>query len=432
MDWRAEIIDTAGALADATWNGIPFFMPDSRHSTGRRVHRYFFPGQDATVFQDLGALDGPMRVSGLLIGDAYVLYAQQLEAAFRLPGSGMLVHPWLGEIEMVLLEPVQFRFSQKTLRVCTFEAVFAPYYPATPPALSSLDSLILGVNATQAAAQQWLVQQLAPIASGALLLSGVQGYVASLQSYWTLATGPTGAAPNAGNAIGAAAAAPVAALSNAPLLTPGAGFGGGLGALLAAVPASVASASATQASPVVSGAAGYVAPVPLDGRLTLAVLLAATAQATGQTVTQGAVPAVALAQAALCVASAVQASTTIAWVSAEEAQAALESLRAAIRAVAQLAIALVADGPLTGGLLWRSLESLGAALTADMSALIGRLPAVKTVVTARAMSVWLIANALVGDTPSAMLPTIQDIVARNGIANPALVPAGPLAVLESA
>jgi hypothetical protein len=73
--------------------------------------------------------------------------------------------------------------------------------------------------------------------------------------------------------------------------------------------------------------------------------------------------------------------------------------------------------------------ALQAALAADMTATIGRLPAVQTLTLAAPASLWLIAQYLVGDTPGLVLPTYLDLRARNDIINPAVPPPGPLEVL---
>jgi hypothetical protein len=76
------------------------------------------------------------------------------------------------------------------------------------------------------------------------------------------------------------------------------------------------------------------------------------------------------------------------------------------------------------------LASLKAALAADLNSLIGRLPAVVTIMIPRTMSAWTLAEYISGDDPGQVFATYQDIIARNNIRHPALVPPGPLEVLD--
>nr|WP_294547683.1 DNA circularization N-terminal domain-containing protein [uncultured Rhodopila sp.] len=437
MDFITDIVAITGALADASWNGVPFYMPDSRHQVGRRLQRFLFPGQDVTAFQDLGAFDGPMRINGLLIGDRYIHYGQQIEQALRTAGPGTLVHPWLGALKMVLLEPATITYSQRELRMVRFEAVFVPFYPAAAPATSSLDALLDDITAAYAAGQAYLVQALAPVATAIALAGQVEGYFSTLQSYWQINTGavPTYGAP--GNPqLAAACAAPIAALATVETVAPGIAYGNGVYALLAAVPAAVVAASTpVQASAVGPGDAA-VAATPIDGRITMAALVAASAAAAAQFSAASATTlTLALAQAAITACAAAQAATSIAWDSAQEAETALGTLVAALDAAAVQAA--VASAPtvstslasVMAGQLWAALEDTRRSLITDLNQVIGRLPQVQTVGTVAQLSAWTLANMLAGDNPALIFPAYQDLISRNGVRNPAIVAPGTLELL---
>lgn len=436
MDILTDILSLDGALADASWNGVAFYMPDSRHQTGRRVQRFFFPGQDNTAYQDLGALDGPMRVQGLIVGDRYVHYGQQLEAALRTPGPGTLVHPWYGSLQMVLTEPATITYSQRELRVVKFEATFAPFYPRAAAATSTLDALLDDITSAQAGVQSFLAQALAPVGTAIWLAGQVESYFSTLQAYWQVATGsvPTYGAP--GNPqLAAACAVAVAGLANVSGIAPGASYPAGVGALLAAVPAAVVAASTpTQPSAVGPGDAAVVA-TPIDGRITMNALVAASTAAAAQFTAPAVTASLALAEAALTAIAAAQAATTIAWDSAQEAEGALGTLVAALDAVATQAALAAAPTTATtsaavaAGMLWGAIEDARRTLIADMNSVIGRLPQVQVVTTLAQISAWTLANILAGDTPSLIFPTYQDLVTRNGVRNPAIVAPGTLELL---
>ena len=438
MSFALDILELPGAIAQASWNDVPFFMPDSRHQVGRRVQEFFFPGQDAAQFLDLGAFDGPMRVQGILTGDLYVQYAKLLAQALRTPGPGVLMHPWLGSMQMVLLEPAEIAFAWQEQRVVRFRATFAPFVPPDAAATSTLDALLLDLAAAQLSAQNYLGAALAPAATSLWLGSVVEDYVQSAQGYWQAATGaaPGGTFGAAGNPqLAAAVAAPIAALGATPLAPGGTGYAGTVGALIAGVPTAIVGASTAFQTPAVGPGDAAVSTSPIDGRVTMTLLLAAMTERQAQFGAPGLTAALALADGALCALGALQAATTIAWTSAQEAQATLAQLLGALDAVAaQAAVAAVPTVATTAtavqaALLWTALQSARSDLIADMTATIGRLPQVRTVTLARTLPAWLVANILAGDTPALIQPTYADIIARNGVANPALVGPGDIEVL---
>ena len=439
MDFPVEILALPGALADASWNGVAFYMPDETHTVGRRVQRFFFPGQDQTAYQDLGAFDGPMHIRGLYVGDDYVQAAQALEAAFRTPGPGTLVHPWYGDLQMVLVEPAKIGFAQKQLRVVTIEATFAPFLPETPAATSSLDALLSDVAAAQAAVQAWLGQALAAVGTAIWLVGQVESYASTAQAYWQVATGVTGITGAAGNPTLSAAVAPsIAALGGVSAVPVGAGYAAAVGGLLAGVPAAIVGASATLEPSAVGPGDAAVTAAPIDGRITMAILQTANGAALAQVGQAGVSQTLVVAQAAMTIAAAIQAATTIDWDSAQEAQAALASLLASIDAT-EVQVALASQPTLAGsaaavqaGLLWMQLADMRATFVADMTSTIGRLPQVLTMQTSATLPAWVIANILAGDNPALIIPTYQDLVTRNTLANPALVPPGNIEVLAPA
>ncbi len=68
--------------------------------------------------------------------------------------------------------------------------------------------------------------------------------------------------------------------------------------------------------------------------------------------------------------------------------------------------------------------ALRAAWVADMNERIGRLPSVALLTPPGPTTAWHIAQHLVGDDPSQIVATVQDLVRRNGLRHPALIPAG--------
>jgi prophage DNA circulation protein len=441
MDLPVDILDLPGAIVDAAWNGIPFYMPDSREIVGRRVQRFFFPGQDATQYEDLGAFDGPMRISGLVVGDLYVSQARALRQALRTAGPGTLTHPWYGDMQMVLIAPAEIVFTQRDLRMFRFTATFAPYADPATQTLSSLDQLEDDITGALDSVQTYLGQLLGPASSVLWLAAGVESFANSVQAYWQTATNDLAGSPEVQQtsaALGAAMAPSVVALSGVGDTPSGSGYAAAVGALLAAVPLAVAGASATLETPAIGPGDAAAVATPIDGRVTLSVLLAANTAMQAQFSASGLTGGLALAQAALDVVAGVQAATTIAWNSNVEAQTALANMLAAIDATA--AQAAIASAPtvsttnaaVAASQLFSALQAARGDLVADMTATIGRLPQVQTVLAAAPLPAWLIANILAGDTPSLIQSTYSDLITRNSVRNPALVPAGAIETLAPA
>ncbi len=432
-----NLLELPGALADASWNGVPFYMPDSRHTAGRRVQQFFFPGRDTSEFQDLGAFDGPMQVSGLIVGGLYVSYARQLLAALQTPGPGTLVHPWLGELQMVLTSPAQIAFSQKEQRVVRFTATFAPFVPLAAQGESWLDTLLDDIAGAVTAVRGFLGQLLAPVGQLLWLAGQVDSFASSLAGYWQAVTGavPGGITGAAGNPVLAASVAqPVSGLLSIGEIATGSGYASAVAARIGAVPAAIAAATTTAAEPAVGPGDAAASAAVLDGQAALALLLAASADAAASANAAGLTGGLALAHAAYAALYAAQVATGIAWASAQAAQAALAQLLAALDAAAAAAAVAAIPGvgtttaAVAAGQLWTALQDARAALVADMTATIGRLPQVRRLALAAPLPAWVVANMLAGDTPALILPAYTDLVARNAVRHPAALPAG---IIES-
>ncbi|MDP3408187.1 DNA circularization N-terminal domain-containing protein, partial [Bosea sp. (in: a-proteobacteria)] len=139
-------------LMPAAWRGRRFWMVNAQHSVGRRIQQVLFPGLDLKTHDDAGPLDGPFRISGLVIGDDYVEQAKALHTAFRQAGPATLLHPWWGPVRCVLFRPASIEFDVKELRVARIDAEFDPVGPGLPVVATftgALSALVgLGTAAT--------------------------------------------------------------------------------------------------------------------------------------------------------------------------------------------------------------------------------------------------------------------------------------------
>lgn len=415
-----------GAALQATYAGIGFWMVDSRDEAGRRLLRFLFPGQDLVQSQDLGLADGTIAITGLYVGDDYQHVAARLRAAFRSPGPATLLHPWLGEIlvEQAPGRLASFSFRHDDLRVVRFTATFCFYTPPQPPAPDTLTDLLDALEDLRTQATVLLATVLAPIAVTLMAVGYVERFAGSIAITWQTLVGnaqdPT---------VAAAAVAPIAALGVVDALPVDGTYPTTVAAALGAPSAAIGATSTPVMQAAVAPGGSLTPPTPVDGRVTAGLMLSALATIATKASDGPPGPTVATAAQMLVLADAVSAAADIGFTSQQEALQWQGKLNAALDAAAAQAAFLAAAQPTAAGAAWRALVAAKAALAADMTATIGRLPAVTTFVAPSSVSVWLLAHYLAGDTPGQVVATYLDLVARNGIVHPAIAPAGALEVL---
>jgi prophage DNA circulation protein len=422
-----EIQDLYQTLLTATFGGVPFYVIDTSQATGRRVMQFLYPGIDDASYQDLGASDGAISMRGLLVGDDYLAQMRTLRAVVRSPGPYTLVHPWLGSLQ-VIQAPGQLpkiSMAANELRVARFEVQLLPFNPSAQAGLDTLSQLETQLDALTADAQNWLANVLSPLSN----VLGAFGYAQSwLSNVAGVVNNVIASTPSAGAILSAATSA-ISELTSI-VTAPSAAWAALTATNVMAVPAAIAGAcTPTLPSAVAPGGATTAAQAadPVD---TVNTLLAAVPGVVAGSSANAPGPALSAAFQAALVGAAVQAASDIVYTSQQQAQAQAAVLYAALDSAAVAAGIAAQMDPANAAPVWRDLVSIKAALSADLNSLIGRLPAVVTINIPRTMPAWLIAQYISGDDPDQLLATYQDIITRNNITNPALVPPGPLEVLN--
>ena len=418
-----DIVALTDSLLDASINGVNFLYLDSRDEPGRRVLRFLFPGSDIPAFQDLGADAGPIAVTGVIISDDNVYMANKLRAVFAQPGPYTFVHPWLGTVSVVLEKRPVFTDAQDKLRLTSFQASFWLYTPIQPQPPSTLDELLDAMDDLRTAARAGLAQILAPAAMALSALSAVGSFAAQAVGWFTIATG---------GGLQSIVAESLAGVAGINTLLAGSPYPAAVGSALAA-PSAALLAATTPPVPAAVGPGGATTPqTPIDGRITAGAMLsvAGAAAAANFPVTPG--PELALALQALLLADTCAAASDIVYTDATEAQTWRDRIAAALDAAARQAAAAASAAtapasPVALGGVWAALLAARGAWMADMSAVIGRLPVVRTLALPRVpVSVWLVGQYLSGDNPANLVATVQTLAARNvlycpgGIGTPTL------------
>lgn len=90
MTWRDR-------SSRATFRGVPFFVDNGEHNGGRQVVVHEFPFSNAAPFsEDLGKKGNSFQVTGYVLGTDYTRDRDALRVALDVEGSGELVHPYYG------------------------------------------------------------------------------------------------------------------------------------------------------------------------------------------------------------------------------------------------------------------------------------------------------------------------------------------------
>lgn len=433
------------AMSVASWRGVTFWMPNASEESGRRVLQVWFPGRDDYRTLDFGAQDGAIRVSGLIIGDDYVIRGKRMRAALQKAGPATLVHPWLGAIKCRLVQSGTLSFSDGEIRMARFQATFVrvPPDPAGTGLFSRIvDTLTSVLETADALVDQGLLairSVLSVITLPLALVSSVTNVVSMTMGVWEAVTGSTAALP-----IRTAAAAPLAALKNGvvvPVANTDTVFADTVSTVLSGVPAAVAQAVSPTATAAIAPAdavsgvqSDSIDPVAATTVLLTAVETLRTDGATlaAQSTDPASVRGLVLGAVAMTAAQAVAAASSLTYASQDDAlvwrDRLLAMLDTLVDDIETLAATTGASVPVSGML--GALRDSKAAITADISERLGRLPAVVSVAVPRAMSGWLVAYAVAGDAPETVEKIWTDMVARNGLRQPAVTGPGVVKMLK--
>lgn len=431
-------------LLPAAWRGRPFWVINAQHSVGRRIQQVLYPGLDLKTHDDAGPLDGPIRISGLVIGDDYVAQAEALGAAFRQAGPATLIHPWRGPIRCVLFRPAQIEFDVKELRVARIDAEFDPVSTGPALLLGSLTAALSALTGLTSAAigLAGFVLGASPIATA------IRGRAIS-----ALGTGLDVATDWSGRASRSAALLPLLVASQRAFVTAAAvpGRAASAAALSAVLPSTFAAMAQVHRPQPASGlGAGDAAAATAvaDPRAGASLLIAVVADlgrrlrpgeagvaglpilAATDYPTSSAERAALLSAEAAALAEAAGLVLLIPFESRQDAQAYAAAIDARLRACMTSAAGLAQELAAPAAALWRALSEARSRLALDLSEAAGRLPSVRMIEPPARGSALLLAQHLVGDDPSAVIAFARDVVRRNRLRHPAVLGHDPVEVLQ--
>lgn len=105
------------ARLPASFRGVPFFVDVSDVSVGRRTVTHEYPQRDEPYTEDLGRAAREYHFAAFVYGDDCLVQAKKLRDALEKPGAATLVHPELGELQVIALPGASLNFSQATRTV---------------------------------------------------------------------------------------------------------------------------------------------------------------------------------------------------------------------------------------------------------------------------------------------------------------------------
>jgi len=82
------------------FRGVPFKVASHQFKSGRRTQKHEFPQRDRGRTEDLGRALGDGSLELYVIGDDYFAQRNALSAALETEGPGILVHPYLGRLNV--------------------------------------------------------------------------------------------------------------------------------------------------------------------------------------------------------------------------------------------------------------------------------------------------------------------------------------------
>jgi prophage DNA circulation protein len=122
-------------LQPGSWRGCGFVLDAGDTRAGRRVAIHEYPYRDDAWVEDLGKLPRRFSIQAFVVGDDVYQQRDAMLAACEQPGPGTLVHPTLGSIQCVLLEPLQCTDRRERGRVVELAFAFIiagdVLYPST-------------------------------------------------------------------------------------------------------------------------------------------------------------------------------------------------------------------------------------------------------------------------------------------------------------
>lgn len=163
MNWRDQYLK-------GSFRGAAFRSQTHDRSGGRRIASTEFPGRDEPLIEDLGRKQRQFTIEAHVIGADYRAARDALVEALEAEGPGLLVHPWHGQM-MVVVNDYTTSESTDDGGLCSFSLTFgeAGQPVSAPVAVPSGQAASLAADAMQATIPQEFAAKFS--------ISGAAGFV---------------------------------------------------------------------------------------------------------------------------------------------------------------------------------------------------------------------------------------------------------------
>jgi prophage DNA circulation protein len=101
--------DRLPLLGKGSFRGVEFFVERTDSQVGRRVVVHQYPARDDVTTEDMGRAPGNHRLTCFVLGPDYDEERQLLRVEFEKAGPGRLIHPFWGEMTVVVITPPRIR-----------------------------------------------------------------------------------------------------------------------------------------------------------------------------------------------------------------------------------------------------------------------------------------------------------------------------------
>lgn len=412
-----------GNLRPAALRGVPFFVHAADEEAARRVVTHEFPARDDPWHEDLGRKTRALTIEGVLVGDDVVLRANALKRAAEAPGPATLLHPWLGAVEVVVLDfRVSFSTSEGRVARIQLRLERAGRRPAPVLSADGLGAVLAEADRLLTAAADAYARLNALAGAVDFVVTSVRGTVAGIAGIVRGGLGGAGLLGALAGPIGGSLAA-LTGIGDADLRSPTA-----LPAKITALARDVSALAGGRAAIPTREDAASPAPKAAFDALRSILAQPVTAPAAGGTPSLRQLGAAtealgALAQAAFAGEFA-RAAVAVPWPSRDEAMAARDQVAEALSAAADRAAAAGWDAT------WRSLTALRAAVAADLAARAAPLPRIRSMQLPASLPSVVVAYRLDGDDLGGLFGRAALLAGRNRARHPGFLPADrPIEVL---
>lgn len=401
MAWR-------DSFRPASFRGVAFEATQAKRSLGRQVAIHEYALRDDVEGEDLRLATRTFSFEGLIIGPDYDQARDAFEAALNAPGTGILIHPWLGSltVRFTKADATESTAEGGCVRYsleCIVEQGASPSQPATDTdgvANAAADGLA-------AQAQAGLTTQFNVSGRPAFVATAAADVLTQLADRFDAVTAPL---KGSGDALSAYVAAGLNLRSQVlDLVTRPADLAAQVTVLVAGIRQLAATPpDALTALKAVLGFGVDLKPVST-----------ATPSRQAQADNQSALVAMVRQAAA---AEAIRAVADSDFASYQDAVAVRDDWADAIDTLIDAAGSDFDDDG------YAALTAARAALIADVTARGGSLDRLYSLDLTTSVPALVLANRLYG--PADIEARAAEIVARNGVAHPGFVPAGTVEVLN--